>query len=219
VRGTLSCVAKREEARALRARGLVVSDIAASLGVPPSTVYGWVRDLPVPPRSSWRRRPVGGPNRLRDARLAEVAECSAWARSVVGGLSEDAFVGAGIALYAGEGAKRDGEVALTNTDPDIVAFFCRWLRQTFDVDESRLRAHLYLHADLDLDGAVRFWSDTLAIPPAQFTKPYRAVVDPTRRTRRHEHGCITVRYACSRTHRRVMGLCRALLSSPEHDPA
>jgi hypothetical protein len=174
---------------------------------------------PAPPRASWRRRSPGGPNRLRDARLAEVAECEAWARGRVAILSEDAFFAAGIALYAGEGAKRDGEVALTNTDPDIVAFFCGWLRQIFEVDESRLRAHLCLHADLDLDGAIQFWSDRLAIGAAQFTKPYRAVVDPTRRTRRHVHGCITVRYGCSRTHRKVMGLCRALLSSPEHDPA
>jgi hypothetical protein len=30
---------------------------------------------------------------------------------------------------------------------------------------------------------------------------------------KHEFGCVYVRYSCSRTHRRIMGLIRALLSS------
>jgi hypothetical protein len=209
----------RGEARALRSRGLVVSDIAVSLGVPWSTAYGWVRDLPAPPRTSWRRRAPGGPNRLRDARLAELASCAAWAADRVASLSQDAFFAAGIALYAGEGSKRDGEVAFTNTDPAMVAYFLAWLRGHFTVDESRLRCALYLHADLDLDTATAYWSEVCAVPVAQFTKPYRPVARAAVKRRRHLHGCVTVRYACARTHRRVMALCAALLSCPGTDPA
>lgn len=209
----------REQARALRSRGMVVSDVAAAVDRPVSTVYGWVRDLPSPPRSSWRRPAPGGPNRLRDARLASVASAEVWARERVAALGEDAFFAAGIALYAGEGAKRDGAVIFTNTDPEMVAFFCAWLRRYFTVDEARLRCRLYLHADLSYDDAVAFWSGVCSVPPERFTKPYRAVADPTRRTRRHEHGCLTVRYACSRTHREVMALCRVLISWRPADPA
>jgi hypothetical protein len=209
----------RAEARVLRARGLVVADIAATLGVAPSTAYGWVRDLPAPPRSAWRQRAPGGPNRLRAARLAEIAECEAWARARLVDLGEDAFFAAGIALYAAEGAKRDGAVIFANTDPRLVAFFCAWLRRYFDVDESRLRCRLYLHDDLDLDVAVEAWSGLTGVPPAQFTAPYRPVAGPRRGTRRHPHGCLTVRYACSRTHRRTIALCDTLLSFRAADPA
>ena len=51
------------------------------------------------------------------------------------------------------------------------------------------------------------------IPLHQFLKPYRAVPDPTIRRNKHQFGCFYVDYSCSRTHRQIMGLVRALLSS------
>ncbi|HVF19281.1 MAG TPA: hypothetical protein VNA14_03450 [Mycobacteriales bacterium] len=209
----------RDDARALRAAGLTIKEVAASVGVPPGTVYGWVRDIPGPPRSAWRpavRRTKGA---LHVRKLAEIAECETWERERVAALSEDAFFAAGIALYAGEGSKTDGSVKFVNTNPAMIAYFLRWLRTFWEVDESRLRASLYLHEDLDLDAAVAYWRELTGIPAEQFTKPYRAVADPTRRTRRHIYGCIAVSYASSRVHREVMGLCRGLLSFPGTDPA
>ena len=127
-------------------------------------------------------------------------------------LSEDAFLAAGLALYAGEGAKRDGEVKFANTDPAMVRFFCAWLRRFFEIDEARLRIHVYLHDGLDLDGAEGFWSELTGVPRSQFRAPYRAVADPTLRRTKHLQGCVYVRYSCSMTHRRIMGLVRALLT-------
>ena len=65
-------------------------------------------------------------------------------------MSDDAFLAAGVALYAGEGAKTDGNVRFANTDPEMVRFFCAWLRRFFAPDESRLRVRVYLHEGLDL---------------------------------------------------------------------
>ena len=95
----------------------------------------------------------------------------------------------------------------------MIAYFCSWLRKYFHIDESRLRVRLYLHEELDLDAAEAFWSALTRIPSSQFGKAYRAVRDPSIRRNKHEHGLARVDYACSRTHREVMGLVRALLSS------
>ncbi len=103
--------------------------------------------------------------------------------------------------------------SFANTDPELVAFFCAWLRRFFEIDESRLRVRVYLHEGLDLDAAEEHWSRVTGIPREQFRKGYRAKADPTIRATKHEHGCVYVRYACSRTHRIVMGLIRALVSS------
>ncbi len=209
----------REQARALRTTGLTIKDVAAEVGVPAGTVYGWIRDIPGPPRSAWRdsrRRTKGA---LHERKLAEIAECDAWARDQVAGLSDDAFFAAGIALYAGEGAKTDGAVVFTNTNAAMVAFFCRWLREYFAVDELRMRGKLYLHEGLDYEAAAGLWSEVAGIPTSQFSKPYRAVADQSIRKSKHENGCFTVSYSCSRTHRQIMGLCRALLSSWPYDPA
>ncbi|MET0908089.1 MAG: hypothetical protein ABWZ99_01360, partial [Ilumatobacteraceae bacterium] len=120
----------------------------------------------------------------------------------------------GTALYIGEGFKRDGLVGMANTDPQVLRAFVTWLRSCFGIDERRLRVRLYLHEGLDLDAAEQFWSDLLAVPRAQFRRPYRAVPDPTRRRSKHVFGCPAVTYADSGLHRRVMGLARAVLSPP-----
>ncbi|MSO79587.1 MAG: hypothetical protein EXQ79_08260 [Acidimicrobiia bacterium] len=134
-------------------------------------------------------------------------------RARIGRLSDDGFFAAGIALYAGEGSKTDGSIRFANSDPEMMRFFCAWLRRYFDVDESRLRVKVYLHQGLDLDAAERHWSNVTDVPREQFTKPYRAVPDPSIRRNKHEFGCAYLDYSCSRTHRAVMGLVRALLSS------
>jgi hypothetical protein len=85
------------------------------------------------------------------------------------------------------------------------------LRHFYRVDEARLRLSLYLHQGLDLAAATAYWSALTGIPEAQFTKPYRAMPDPSIRSAKHVHGCVTVRYSCSATHRSLMGLVRALL--------
>jgi hypothetical protein len=205
--------------RELRELGLPLKDVAAWTGVAPSTVLVHTRDIPPPPREQWRPAVRLTKGSLHAAKLAEIAEADAWAAERVAQLTDDAYFAAGIALYAGEGSKTDGSVKLVNTNPEIVVFFLCWLREHFVVDESRLRGHLYLHEDLDLDAALRHWSGLTRIPLEQFGKPYRAVADPSIRGNRHEMGCLAVAYHCSRTHRQVMGLCRALLSCRGSDPA
>ncbi len=128
-------------------------------------------------------------------------------------LDERAFLVAGAALYAGEGAKGDGAVCFANSDPRMNSFFCAWLRRFFDIDESRLRVRLYLHEELDLEAAVTFWSNLTRIPTRQFNKPYRAVPDASIRRSKHPMGCPAIVYASRRTHRAVMGVVSALLSS------
>lgn len=71
---------------------------------------------------------------------------------------------------------------------------------------------LYLHADLDLDSAIAHWAAVTGIPAGQFTKPYRAVVDETRRHNRHINGCCHVVYSSTRVHREILGLMDALLA-------
>jgi hypothetical protein len=100
----------------------------------------------------------------------------------------------------------------------MIAFFCRWFRHFFDVDESRLRLRLYLHEGLDVDAASAFWAELTDVPPAQHQRPYRAAPNPSIRRAKHPLGCLAVCYNCSPTHRAVMGLVRALLLSRGFNP-
>ena len=205
-------VQEQERARDMRARGTTLQDIATELGVAKSSVSRWVRDVPFTP-SKRRTGPRRRPHPAHEAKLAQIAALNAEGMARIGTLSDVAFLVAGIALYAGEGAKGDGAVNFANTDAAMVRLFCAWLRRFFDVDEARLRVRVYLHQGLDLDAAELHWSRVTGIPRSQFLQPYRAVADPSLRLTKHEFGCAYVCYSCTRTHRRIMGLIRALLSS------
>ncbi len=210
---------ERERARQLRAQAWTINEIVAELGVSKSSVSIWVRDVEFDEatraaraganrRRGARRR---GPNRLQTRKHAEIDRLLAAGRERVGTLSDRDLLIAGTALYAGEGDKTDGVVKFANSDPRMIALFCWWLRRFFEIDETRLRVRLYLHQGLDLDAANQFWSELTDIPLSQFGKPYRAVPDPSIRRAKHPRGCPGVSYACSRTHRAIMGLVHALL--------
>jgi hypothetical protein len=112
---------------------------------------------------------------------------------------------------AREGSKRRWRRWRTRILDDGV--LCSSLRRFFDIDESRLRAKVYLHEGLDLDAAEEHWSGVTDIPRPQFGKAYRPEARSGLRHTKHEFGCAYVFYACAPTHRRIMGLVRALLAS------
>jgi transcriptional regulator with XRE-family HTH domain len=213
-------VEEQRRAVELRRAGWTYTEICQELGVSKASVSLWVRDVEVDPAllaGRRRDRYLAGnltkrPHPMHTEKLDEIARCREAAATWLGELSErDLFI-AGIALYAGEGSKTDGRVKFTNADPRMVSLFLRWLRRFFDVDERRLRVHLYLHEGLDLEAAVVFWSGVTHIPRAQFGAPYRAVADGSIRRTKHVQGCPSVSYSCSRTHRMISGLTASLLS-------
>ena len=210
-------VKEQEQARRLRRQGHTLNEIAGALGVSKSSASLWVRDVEFTPRLPLGNRNHGprnrAPNALQRRKQAAIETLKAEGIERIGELSDDAFLAAGVALYAGEGSKTDGEVRFANTAPAMVAFFMSWLRRFFDIDEERLRVRVYLHQGLDLEAAHAFWSHLTGIPVSQFRAPYRAVADPTIRKTKHVNGCVYVGYSSARTHRAIMGLIEALLSS------
>jgi len=201
---------EQQEARALRAQAWTLADIASELDVAKSSVSRWVKGVsftPTPRRMARRR----GPNKLERAKMAEIERCRVEGIARIGELTDREFLVAGLGLYAGDGSKTPGAVKFSNSNPVMIHFFCKWFRRFFEVDERRLRVALYLHADLDLDRAIAHRVAVTGIPASQFTKPYRAVVDETRRHNRHVNGCCHVVYASTHVHREILGLMAALL--------
>jgi hypothetical protein len=217
-------VADQERARELRAQAWTLAEIAEEVGAAKGAVSVWVRDVEFDEDARLAREldrkargmaiaRQRGPSVLQRRKQAQID--AAWVEGAwtIGLLEEREFLVAGVMLYAGEGSKTDGKVTLANSDPRMIDFFCRWLRRFFDIDESRLFVRLYLHEGLDLAAANRFWAELTRIPLDQFYAPYRAVPDASIRRSKHPMGCPAVGYTCARTHRRIMGLMDALLSS------
>jgi hypothetical protein len=199
-------------ARELRAQSWTLNKIAAELGVSKSSVSVWVREVDFVPKPRNRGHPAGPHHPMRVKKEAEIARCREEADAIIGELSDRDLTMFALALYAGEGTKRDGSLVFANSDPVLMRVFVTWLRRQFSVDESRLRIKLYLHADLDLAVAIDFWHEITGVPASQFNRPYRAVIDATMRHNRHLHGCASLVCHSTLVHRRVMALIAAVTS-------
>ena len=204
---------EQRRARQLRAQAWTLADIASELGVAKSSVSRWVRDVDFEPNPRRRAR-KRGPNKLQRAKAAEIERLRLEGIERVGQLSEREFLMAGLGLYAGDGAKSGGCVKFANSNPDIIRFFCAWLRTFLEVEEGRLRVRLYLHDDLSLDTAEAFWSEVTGVPIGQFTRAHRPPAQPTRRTNRHVNGCCHVIYSSTPMLRQIIGMMRALMLVP-----
>ena len=205
-------VPEQQRARELRAQAWTLQDIATELAVSKSSVSLWVRDVEFTPNPRRRTR-APRPSSLHMRKLVEIEHLNRAGSDQIGQLTQRELLIVGVALYIGEGFKRDGQVGMANTDPQVLHLFVTWLRRCFQIDELKLRVRLYLHEGLDLEAAEQFWSELLGVPRTQFRRAYRAAAGLSRRRAKHINGCPAVSYCDSALHRRVMGLARALSST------
>ena len=172
--------AEREWARDLRRhRAMSVKEIARVVGVAPSSVSLWVRDVRLSPDQleSLRQRNPAYNNQLRGAsRSAELwrARRSAFqadGREMARGGSW-LFV-AGAMLYWAEGDKCSRSAArISNADPEVLKLFVRFLRECLAVPDEQMRVTCNLFADhLERQKEIeRFWLDELDLPPDRLCK-------------------------------------------------
>lgn len=143
---------ERREARALRQRGGSVKEIAGLVGVAPSTVSRWVRDieLTAEQRLALNARDPRFAAHLNGSRTVAMAaharriEHQRHGRELVASDRDFAIL---CALYWAEGEKARNAVRLTNSDPHMIALFLDLLRRTFAVSEDSVRLSCNLFAD------------------------------------------------------------------------
>ncbi len=74
---------------------------------------------------------------------------------------------AGIMLYWAEGASGQNQmVDFTNSDPEIIKLFMRFLRGICGIKEEKLRGSLYCYANQNVKALEKYWSELTKIPLA-----------------------------------------------------
>jgi len=147
--------------------------IARRLGVAKSSVSLWVRDVPLSEEQLQKLRDLNPAynRQLRGAnRNAETGrERRAAAQEEGRRLAQRGEVlhAAGAMLYWAEGDKRSKNAArLSNSDPEVLRFFVRFLRTYFDPPHEKLRVTCHLFADhVERQRAIEdFWLTTCELP-------------------------------------------------------
>lgn len=79
--------------------------------------------------------------------------------------------GLGLGLFWGEGSKRNvNSVRLSNSDPRLIKFFIKFLKDVYLIDPAKLKFQLQIHKDLKEKDVFRFWLKFLNVKQGQFFK-------------------------------------------------
>jgi len=149
------------------ARQFTIDELAERLALSRSTIYYWVRDMPIPgsgPGGGWPEwaQKKGTPAMKRKYRLIR-EEAYREGLETFDELARDPSFRDFVCLYIAEGYKRSrNSVAICNSDPAVLQLSTRWIRRLTD---KQLNFSIQYHADQDATVLRRFWGQALGIDP------------------------------------------------------
>jgi hypothetical protein len=170
---------ERQQARLMRRdEGRSVREIAALLGVSVASVSRWTVDITLSPgfiEALRQRNPavngcLTGTREQSAARRAIRMEAQGRGRERARRPTRLHL--AGCMLYWAEGSKDRNTVKFTNSDPDLVSLFVRFLRACYDVSPERitLSVNCHLNNGLELAEIEAWWLERLGLPGASLRK-------------------------------------------------
>ena len=154
----------REKARAIRVeKRLTIDEIAERLALPRTTIYHWVRDIPIPLTNRQSEAQRRGTAAMSQACRRRREAAYARGEEEFDVLAVDPTFRDFVCLYIAEGYKRNRNVvSIANSDPAVIAVADRWLK----VFAGRpLSYSVQYHADQDLQEIRSFWGALVSVDP------------------------------------------------------
>lgn len=171
----------RSDVVQLRRDGNSIRDIESKLGIPRSTLSGWLSNVSIAKRHKAKLH-----RRWLQALIHARKKAVVWHHAQKGnrlekakGEASDFLTGINEAdpriaelslalLYLGEGMKKSPVTALGNSDPLILNFFCATVRKIYNVPVTDLKCELHIRADQSPAKEKLYWADALGIPLTNF---------------------------------------------------
>ncbi len=218
----------RKKALQLRLGGKSYNEISKALGVPKSTLSGWLGSLELsrPARERIQKRVAEGSlrgliKRNKNQTLLAVQRMHATrdaSSREISNISGNALRLIGVALYWAEGYKRaiqiNGRerthhpVSLTNSDPILARVFMRFLREVCDVPDQMIRIDVRLFEHMEKDAVIKYWIKELNLRRENFKHISRTVSRSSMGQRpfnRLPYGTIQIRVNQTALFHRIMG--------------
>ena len=125
---------------------------------------------------------------------------------------------AGVSLYWAEGYKRpvirNGRelthhvVSLTNSDPQLINLFLRFLREICNMPEEKIYANLRIFEHQNEINLLNYWSGLTKIPKQRFDKVYKGISKSSLGKKPFNslpHGTIQIRVGDTKLFHRIIG--------------
>jgi hypothetical protein len=208
----------REKARELRVeRRLSIVEIAERLALPKTTVFYWVRDIPLgrPRRDNPHPGTRAMQRKFRDLREQAYIEARESFQTLC---ASDPTFRDFVCMYIGEGYKRNRNcVSVGNSDPRVVMLATRWLRA---LSRKKLQFSVQYHADQNLRELSEFWAAALDVGPQDIRVQRKSNSGQLRgRHWRSAHGVLTVRTGDTLLRARLQAWMDRVQSEWVHSPA
>lgn len=172
--------AERDQAIALRQKGLSYREIRRHVPVAKSSLSLWLREVGLARRQIQRltekklaagRRGGRIVHEMRLRRLSDrLRSADREAKSFLA--QGDLWWAVGVVLYWAEGGKMKEwrtwtRFEFTNMDPVMITFMRAWLKRYCGVHDPDVRFRLGIHESADVRGALQFWARHLRVAPTE----------------------------------------------------
>ncbi|PJF40934.1 MAG: hypothetical protein D6737_13535 [Chloroflexi bacterium] len=168
----------QKEARQLRTQGYSVRDIAKMLKISKSSVSLWVRDIELNDEQKARLKARHGSTSLLASKANQEKHRKLRAAYQMAGREKarenDLLHLAGCMLYWAEGANARNKVHFVNSDPNMVAFFMRFLRDAMNIEDDAVAIyiHCHTHHPEEIRRIEFYWLELLDLPETCLRKTY-----------------------------------------------
>jgi hypothetical protein len=207
----------REKARKLRVeKHLSIDEIADRLALPKTTVYYWVRDLPLGRPRRANAHP-GSRAMCRKYRLLREAAHEE-GKTEFDLLAHDPSFRDFVCLYIAEGHKRNrNRVSVANSDPSVMVVCTHWIRR---FARNPLTFSIQYHADQDLREITEYWGAQVGVPSEAIRLQRKSNSGRLGgRQWRSKHGVLTVTAQDTALRARLQGWIDCLQEQWLHSPA
>ncbi|MBU2564114.1 hypothetical protein KKA23_00805 [Patescibacteria group bacterium] len=165
-----------EKARELRKLGWTFKEIMKKVPGHRSTLNRWCYDIELTPKqiaSKGKRYTarLKGAKSNQIKRQKQIVKIKQEAKKEICPLTDYEFKLAGAALYWAEGSKKGG-TSIANSNPELIKFTTKWLKNICNVPNKKFDICLYLHSGHNEEKMKKYWSKITKISLQNFKKSY-----------------------------------------------
>ena len=161
-------------ALALRKAGFSIKKIAKTLGVSSGSVHLWTKNicLTKEQEESLKSRSGHGstfrsihPDAMKKRLAYYLNQRLSWQeKGRKKAREKDAMHASGCMLYWGEGSKTGGQIEFTNSDPNMMLFFIKFLHECFGVSKDMMYISISCYTDMKTQSEIEnYWLKSLCL--------------------------------------------------------
>lgn len=202
----------------LRKEGLSYSEILKQVQVAKATLSVWFKEvgLSVPQKQRLTQKRLDaakrGAMKRKQQRIDITKKITNEAINETASLDKKVFWMVGAALYWAEGNKQKVHdvscpVKFSNSDPKMVMFFIKWLKEFCNVTMDELKFELYIHKTANVPDSVRYWAKIVHANPNSIAIRYKKSTISYRKNKGNKYfGLVRVNVVRSANlNRKIMG--------------